>query len=599
MSLLSLLPTSERAPRIIVAENDLARRDLVASLMIKDGYEVRELTDAAEFFRTVDTFEPDLIVLADGIGSTSGAELCGELRAREAGRHTPIVLLGAEGASEEAVVRALLAGADDFITTLRRMNELSARVRVQLRNRRAFEAIRRLRAERDTFRLESTLDPLTGVLNRRSLEHELKERFACGLVFAVLFLDVDSFKRVNDEFGHDIGDEVLRTTARHIKRQMRANDVCGRYGGEEFIIVLCDIELEMAGPVAERHRAAIESIAFSRKGFPNRVTASLGVAEFDPASPDPSLELLLQRADRALYDAKNQGRNRVVVAPRHDPKKPVAPRGSESTKISVEPPPPSGRTVPSPRSDLEAYLLAKLSGRVAVPVLPDVAAEALRLANNPSSDAKQLARLVDKSPPIAARFLAIANSALYARGIRIVATDVAVMRLGLSGARDLLFQVVYEANVSGLPRYKSEVARSFKRSVLAGIAARAVATATGERHDYAYLFGLLHDIGEAHIYRILASSREVGRHDVVEDLVKRYHTRAGSEIATAWRLPAEIVEVCGGHHDDERAAVGPVRLVMLADALLDGDLERLAKLGMVGEPVQRVLRELREAAKQL
>jgi len=603
---ISLFPT-ERAARVVVAEGDLGRRDIIASLMIKDGYEVRELSSAADLFRLIEAFEPDLLIIGDGLDGMHAAEICGELRAREAGKHTPVMIIGSEGAEEEAVVSGLLAGADDYVTTTRRPHELSARARVQLRNRRVLEAIRRIRAERDSFRRDATLDALTGVLNRRSLEQELRQRFQSGGTMAVLFFDLDHFKQVNDRYGHDVGDEVLRTTARYIKRQMRANDICGRYGGEEFIIVLCGLDLHTAGVVAERHRRAVEAIPFSRAKFPSRITASIGVAELDPDRPDPSVEKLLQRADKALYEAKKRGRNRVVVAPPFDPADVSEPPPRAASALSAEPPEESVRTVNEPRSELEAYLVTQLSGRVAVPVLPDVAADAMLLANDPNSEVAQLAKLIAKSPPICARFLAIANSALYSRGTRISSPEIAVMRLGLSGARDLLFQVAYEAQVSGLPRYAPEVAKSFQRSVMAGHAARIAASTLSERHDYAYLYGLLHDIGEAHVYRILAASPEVGAKELVTGLVAQYHSRAGAEIATAWHLPAEIVEVCAGHHDDERAAVGPVRLVMIADAVVDAQQnatapeprERLVKLGVSDEAVAQILKTLADTSEKI
>lgn len=218
-------------------------------------------------------------------------------------------------------------------------------------------------------------------------------------------------------------------------------------------------------------------------------------------------------------------------------------------------------------SALEVELLKRLdTGRAALPVLPQVAALALRLASDRNADVAEVAHLVETDPPIAARFLSIANSAIYWRGFTICSTQGAIVRLGLARTRDLLFQVVYANTTVGLKRFQAEVRASFERSVRSAVAARVAARVLGFSGELDYMCGLLHDIGEARIYRILDElPAAVDARDEVERLVRHYHCRAGAEVAMAWHLPAEIVDACAAHHDAQAFDSEAVRLVMICD----------------------------------
>jgi putative nucleotidyltransferase with HDIG domain len=222
-------------------------------------------------------------------------------------------------------------------------------------------------------------------------------------------------------------------------------------------------------------------------------------------------------------------------------------------------------------SRLETELLKRLdSGRAGLPVLPQVAAMALRLASDRNANVAELAGLVETDPPIAARFLSMANSALYWRGFTICSTQAAIVRLGLARTRDLLFQVVYANTTVGLKRFQSEVRASFERSVRCAIASRVTARTLGWDSDLDYMCGLLHDIGEARIYRVLDDlPLVVGDAEEVARLVRQYHCRAGAEIAMAWHLPAEIVDACAAHHDWDALESNAVRLVCVSDMLVE------------------------------
>lgn len=229
-----------------------------------------------------------------------------------------------------------------------------------------------------------------------------------------------------------------------------------------------------------------------------------------------------------------------------------------------------GRGYPS---ELELALVERLSGgRAALPVLPAVAQLALDLVNDPEAQVTEFARLVEKDPPIAARFLSVANSALYSRGRKVTSLEEAVMRLGLYGCRDLLMQVVYASTLSGLRKFQTEVQASFERSVVAGLICRAAAAELHIRSKEAYLCGLLHDIGESRVYRILSELSEKCDDADAQVLVQRYHERAGEDLAKAWKLPDEIQEVCRAHHDVPAFGVElseTSRLVRIADLLID------------------------------
>lgn len=249
------------------------------------------------------------------------------------------------------------------------------------------------------------------------------------------------------------------------------------------------------------------------------------------------------------------------VGPSDAPPSPSQPQPSDENSTQ-----PSGEDSTTP---LERELVKCLkTGRAALPVLPAVARSAIRLANDPEARINELASLVDTDPPIAARFMSVANSVIYFRGWVTSSTQAAIVRLGLASSRDLLFQVVYAATSSGLKRYQSAVQASFRRSVLAAHAARIVSRELAIGSDYDYMSGLLHDIGEARVYRILDGLKQRGDHALVQSLVRKYHTSAGAEVAMAWKLPTEIVDACAAHHEPAAAATPHVRLVMIADCVV-------------------------------
>jgi HD-like signal output (HDOD) protein len=220
-------------------------------------------------------------------------------------------------------------------------------------------------------------------------------------------------------------------------------------------------------------------------------------------------------------------------------------------------------------SAAEAALVHTLEGgRAALPLLPHVAARALELANRPESTAREFGELIMTDPPIAARFLATANSALYSRGHTIRSVPEAVARIGLSGSRDLVFQVVYAGAVTGMKLYQAEVQESFRKSVLAGMVCRVAAPILQLEIGEAYLCGLLHDIGESRVYRILSEGAVTPVAGEAAQLVQKYHPRAGAELAMRWALPEDIIQVCRLHEEKGPPTSEHLRLVRVADVLV-------------------------------
>lgn len=324
-------PIIERPGRVIVVEPSAERRERVRAMLGQAGYESVLLEDGDDLLRLSVEFQPDLLLIAVELPNASGLELCGDVRASDPTRHIPTILVGHD-ADESAVAAGLLAGADDFVYDLERMQELRARVHVQLRNKRLFDTLQRVRNERDSLRRDVQIDALTGLLNRRALEAGVAERCAARERFGVLFMDLDHFKAINDHFGHEVGDRVLIAVAHVLKSGLRPGDVVARYGGEEFVALIAGAGPESARLVGERLRMSVEGMTAVPRG-PSNVTISVGAGVYDPQRSEEAPVDLLRRADVALYDAKRAGRNRVVLAAALDPE----PSGPDVTQ---RPPPP-------------------------------------------------------------------------------------------------------------------------------------------------------------------------------------------------------------------------------------------------------------------
>ncbi len=254
----------------------------------------------------------DLVIVTLDLSSQDGLRLCSQLRSMVETRHLAILTVIEEGAVDD-LAKGLDLGVNDYLMDPIDDNELLARVRTQIRQKRYQERLRRSLKESVAM---AVTDPLTGLFNRRYFDSHLEillERFAAsGKPLALLMLDIDFFKKVNDEHGHGAGDKVLQEIAARIATSLRGIDVVARFGGEEFIVAMPDIALEAAKAAAERLRAQIAGAPFGIAGEDGglAVTASIGVAVANGRGE--SAKALVKRADEGLYAAKRRGRNRVM-----------------------------------------------------------------------------------------------------------------------------------------------------------------------------------------------------------------------------------------------------------------------------------------------
>jgi two-component system cell cycle response regulator len=255
----------------------------------------------------------DLLIVSLELASYDALRLVGQVRSLERTRHLPI-LLTADPDQNGRLLRGLDLGANDYIVRSADRNELTARVRTQVKRKRYAE---RLRDNVQQSLELAVTDPLTGLFNRRYMERHvgtLVDRAAArGKSLAVLIVDIDYFKAINDSYGHDAGDDVLREFADRMRTCIRGIDLACRYGGEEFVVVMPDTDLGVAAKVAERIRRQIAGQPFviDRGARKIEVTISIGISARQ--GPDDDAIAILKRADEALYRAKRDGRNRVVA----------------------------------------------------------------------------------------------------------------------------------------------------------------------------------------------------------------------------------------------------------------------------------------------
>jgi two-component system cell cycle response regulator len=294
--------------RILIAEDDPVSRRLLEGTLTRLGHEVVAVGDgtaAVEQLMRADG--PRLAILDWMMPGLDGLEVCRAVRTRVA-PYVYVILLTARDRHSD-LVEALDAEADDFLTKPFDAVELRARLRSGVR---VLEVQERLLETQGALAFEASHDRLTGLFNRgRIVDHlraELNRSARSGESLAVVMVDIDHFKRINDGHGHAAGDRVLRHAATRLRSVLRSYDAIGRYGGEEFLIVLPGTNADQAREVAERARVAV-SEPLEDDPLPVTVTASAGVSWTGWAGRDA--DVLMQCADEALYRAKAAGRNRV------------------------------------------------------------------------------------------------------------------------------------------------------------------------------------------------------------------------------------------------------------------------------------------------
>jgi two-component system cell cycle response regulator len=300
-----------RGGRVLIVDDRAASFErIAATLAVEHSVEV-EANPAEALFRAADG-NYDLLIVSLGLENFDALRLCSQIRSLDRTRNVPVLAI-TEPDNNARMVRGLELGVNVFLMRPVDKNELLARVRSQVRKRRYTE---RLRDNVQTSIEMAITDALTGLFNRRYMENHLatliEQATARGKPLSALMLDIDYFKAINDTYGHDAGDDVLRDFALRIKRSIRGIDLACRTGGEEFVIVMPETDMAVAAMVAERlrRRIAAEPFAVNQGQRSIPVTLSIGIAAL--RGQDDNAAGLLKRADQALYRAKRDGRNRVV-----------------------------------------------------------------------------------------------------------------------------------------------------------------------------------------------------------------------------------------------------------------------------------------------
>jgi diguanylate cyclase (GGDEF)-like protein len=297
--------------RILMAEDDVISRKMLESILSKWGYEVLAVGSGSEAWDILNSESaPQIAILDWMMPGLNGVEVCSKVRQRESGidHYTYIILLTAKTEKKD-LITGMESGADDYILKPFDPHELGARIHA---GKRIIDLQNQLRAAKEKHLLLSQTDGLTGILNRRALYEALeKEILRSGrekTPLSLIMLDIDFFKKINDNYGHHAGDAVLKELVRRIQVELRPYDTFGRYGGEEFIILLPGAFMYEVLAVAERIRGSIRGTPFDIAPSSITVTSSFGVAEFDFKE---NSDALVNRADLALYKAKKNGRDRI------------------------------------------------------------------------------------------------------------------------------------------------------------------------------------------------------------------------------------------------------------------------------------------------
>jgi two-component system, cell cycle response regulator len=298
---------------LVVDDSPSIRTQICGVLKQIEGFEFIEAADGLQAFKLMLERQPDLVICDLIMPVFDGLKFLALRGTRPELVNTPVIMLTAEGDANRKV-EVFDQGAADYVTKPFNDRELLARVRVHHRLKilqdELREANKRLEALADT-------DGLTGLFNRRYFDalllRELQRTARYKIPLGVVLLDLDQFKSVNDNFGHVMGDEVLRNVSQMVGASVRVTDTAARYGGEEIAIVFTQTTPQGVSEVTERLRIRLADYTHTHQERSLRCTASFGISVCDGRGATPSATELVQRADRALYRAKHTGRNRVVM----------------------------------------------------------------------------------------------------------------------------------------------------------------------------------------------------------------------------------------------------------------------------------------------
>jgi two-component system, cell cycle response regulator len=303
--------------RVAVVDDDRAIRKLVHLYLARAGYEVVEFATGKQARSELIQLTWDLAILDRRLPDMDGVVLCHQLKANPELRNRYIIMLTGEDEAEDKILGFDL-GADDYITKPFQPAELLARIRAA---KRIIDLQKELLESNRRLELLSITDGLTKLHNHRHFQDELARAFEESQRYhrplSLVMADLDFFKKVNDTYGHSVGDEVLKTVSAIFQQSIRSTDLAARYGGEEFAVMLPETHLDDAVAFAEKLRSITEATPVATQAGPLHLTISLGVASV-PHSRVHSAKGLVVTADKALYRAKRNGRNQVQAERREE-----------------------------------------------------------------------------------------------------------------------------------------------------------------------------------------------------------------------------------------------------------------------------------------
>ena len=306
---------AEKKFKVLIVDDSPVARKLVEVPLSEKGYRVISAKTGRDAIQLFEEHRPDVVILDWMLPDLTGNDICQHVRSSSRACYTYLIVLTAQH-GKDFLVEALASGADDYLTKPFHRGELLARVGVGARITRLQRQMEDKNKELEELALT---DSLTGLPNRRAIEDwaatQLSSAARHGFPFWVALADLDHFKHVNDTFGHDAGDAVLKKFGKILKSSLRRGDLCGRLGGEEFLIVLTHTDKQNALNVIERIRTELASASVTFGGCTVGVTASFGLAGFEGDEKASSLNRLRELADAALYAAKRGGRNRIEFTP--------------------------------------------------------------------------------------------------------------------------------------------------------------------------------------------------------------------------------------------------------------------------------------------
>src|ERR1700719_201307 len=299
---------------ILVVDDSLVYHKLVEHALAEESYSLFFAQNGEEALSLFSAHSPSIVITDWNMPDFSGLELCKRIRAQANCPYTYIIVL-TSNSEKESVVQGLAAGADDYLTKPFDPGELLARIGV---GRRIIDLHRQIDAKNKLLEEMAHSDSLTGLPNRRAIEEwaarQLRAAARHGFAYWVVLADLDSFKTINDTYGHNDGDAILQKFADILKTVVRASDICGRLGGDEFVMVITHVEADAIFKTVERFREQLAAQQFEL-GFERvSITASFGIADLN-GKENIDFTTLLRRADKALYAAKRAGRNLIRTEP--------------------------------------------------------------------------------------------------------------------------------------------------------------------------------------------------------------------------------------------------------------------------------------------